>query len=76
MLGFFDFHCTGKSLSEVLIFASFNPPFHNRLSHELQIQYEKNMSSVHVVLLYINCSEKSICVNNMYRTCSFLVLNS
>ena len=42
---FFDGSCesplpdTGKSLSEVLIFASTNPQYDNRLFIELQVQY-------------------------------------
>ena len=30
--------CTGKSLSEVLIYLSINPQYDNRLSNDLQVQ--------------------------------------
>ena len=36
--------CTGKSLSEALIFASSNPQYDERLFIELQVQYMKNPS--------------------------------
>ena len=35
------FTCTGKSLSEPLIFASTNPQYDDRLFIELQVQYRK-----------------------------------
>ena len=44
---------TGKSLSEVLIFASTNPQYDGRLFIELQVQYKKYTKSEHVV--YKNC---------------------
>ena len=47
--------CTGKSLSEALIFASTNPQYDDRLFIELRVQYMKITSSEHFV--YINCSE-------------------
>ena len=37
--------CTGKSLSEALIFASTNPQFDDRLFIEFQVQYMKIPSS-------------------------------
>ena len=45
--------CTGKSLSEALIFASTNPQYDDKLFIELRVQYMKITSSEHVV--YINC---------------------
>ena len=39
--------CTGKSLSEALIFASTNPKYGDRLFIELQVQYMKIPSSEH-----------------------------
>ena len=33
--------CTGKSLSEVLIYSSINPQYDYRLFNDLQVQYEK-----------------------------------
>ena len=38
---------TGKSLSEVLIFASTNPQYDDRLFIELRVQYMKIASSEH-----------------------------
>ena len=46
---------TGKSLSEVLIYFSINPQYDNRLSNDLQVQYEKIPRAEHV--------------KNMSRTC-------
>ena len=46
-------YSTGKSFSEVLIFASTNPQYDKRLSIELPVQYMKIPSSEHVV--YTNC---------------------
>ena len=40
--------CTGKSLSEALIFASTNPQYDDRLFIELRVQYMKIPSSEHV----------------------------
>ena len=40
-----EFDATGKSLSEVLIFASTNPQYDDRLFIELQVQYMKIPSS-------------------------------
>ena len=37
--------CTGKSLSDALIFASTNPQYDDRLCIELQVQYMKIPSS-------------------------------
>ena len=40
--------CTGKSLSEALIFASTNPQYDDKLFIELRVQYMKIPSSEHV----------------------------
>ena len=40
-------HCTDKSLSEALIFASTNPQYDDILFIELQVQYVKIPSSEH-----------------------------
>ena len=40
--------CTGKSLSEALIFASTNPQYDDRLFIDLRVQYMKIPSSEHV----------------------------
>ena len=53
--------CTGKSLSEVLIYLSINPQYDNRLFNELRVQYEKIPSWQHV--LYKVCFE---CKNKKY----------
>ena len=44
--------CTGKSLSEALIFASTNPQYDDRLFIELRVQNMKIASSEHVVYTY------------------------
>ena len=46
-------NCTGKSLSEALIFASANPQYDNIFFIESPVQYMKFPSSEHVV--YTNC---------------------
>ena len=62
--------CTGKSMSEPLIFASTNPQYDNRLFIELRVQYMKIASSEHVV--YTNCfvvfvlTFRTIYVHNMF----------
>ena len=43
----FKYLCTGKSMSEALIFASTNPQYDNRLFIELPLQYMKIPSSEH-----------------------------
>ena len=43
-----DCSCTGKSLSEALIFALTNPQYDDRFFIELQVQYMKIASSEHV----------------------------
>ena len=56
---------TGKSLSETLILASINLQNDKRLFIELQVQYKKTTSSVHVV--YIDCFRfRTIYVHNMF----------
>ena len=44
-------YCTGKSLSEALIFASTNPQYDDRLFMELQVQYMK-------ISMFSPCSAK------------------
>ena len=63
--------CTGKSMSEALIFASTNPQYDNRLFIELPVEYMKIPSSEHVV--YISCSEYQNKKQFVYTTCSELV---
>jgi hypothetical protein len=66
--------CRGRSLSEVLILASNNPQYDDRLFIELPVQYMKIPSSEHVV--FINCSE---CQNKtkkiVFTMCSELSMN-
>ena len=61
--------CTGKSLSEALIFASTNPQYGKRLFIELQVQYMKIASLEHV--MYINCFEcqnkNNLCTHDVLR---------
>ena len=40
--------CTGKSLSEALIYLSINPQYNNRLFNDLWVQYEKITRAEHV----------------------------
>ena len=60
--------CTGKSLSEALIFASTNPQYDNRLFIESLVQYMKIPSSEHVVYTIVeirmSASEKDLPVSN------------
>ena len=64
--------CTGNFFSEVLILASTSPQYDKRLFIELQVQYMKTTSSVHVV--YMNCSEFQN-KNKITNLCTQLVLN-
>ena len=48
-----DKGCTGKSLSEALIFASTNPQYDDRLFIELQVQFQAQTWGKHFV--YRNC---------------------
>ena len=65
--------CTGKSLSEALIFASTNSQYDDRLFIELQVQYMKIPSSN---LGRTCCVQKlflvfrTIFVHNMFSPCS------
>ena len=65
--------CTGKSLSEALIFASTNPKYYDRLFIELQVQYMKIPSSnlgrtCSVQKLFLTF--RTIFVHNMFSPCS------
>ena len=51
--------CTGKSLSEAVILASFNQKYDHILFIKLHVQYMKNKSSEHVVFLKIVLSAKT-----------------
>ena len=53
--------CSGKFLSEALIFASTNPQYDDRLFIELQVQYMKIPSSEHGV-------EHTCCVQKLFFT--------
>ena len=65
---------TGKSFSEVLIFASTNSQYDDRLFVEIQVQYMKISSSEHggEHVVYRNCFWHS--EQFMYTTCSPHVL--
>ena len=74
--------CTGKSLSEALIFASTNPQYDNRSFIELQVQYMKSPSSDHGANML--CTEIVFDIQNnlctqyvlyMFQACTFHVLN-
>ena len=64
--------CTGKSLSEALIFVSTNPQYDNRLFIELQVQYMK-ICKLRTWLEHVEQSVKTkkqtICVHNMFYPC-------
>ena len=63
---------TGKSLPDTLIFASTNPQYDDILFIQLQVQYVKIPSSEHGENML--CTEistfRTICVHNMFSTCS------
>ena len=60
--------CTGKSLSEALIFASNNPQYDDRLFIELEAQYMKNPSSENGENMW--CTEIVFDIPNMFFPCS------
>ena len=64
--------CTGKSLSEALIFASINPQYYNRLFMELRVQYMKTISAEHVCtcVLFMCWTGKSM--NNLWSYCGLV----
>ena len=60
---------TGKSLSGVLIFASTNPQYDDRLFIELQVQFKTFGSSEHVVFtnwFFFVLIFRTIYVHNMF----------
>ena len=68
-----NWHSTGKSLSEVLIFASTNPQYDDRLFMELQVQYMKVPSSDHgenKLCAEIVLTFRTISVHYMFSICS------
>ena len=65
--------CTGKSLSEALIFATSNPQYDDRVFIELQVQYMKIPSSnlgrtCGVQKLFLTF--RTIFLHNMFSQCS------
>ena len=71
--------CTGKSLLEALILASTNPQYDKRLFIDLPVQYMKTIYKlrtccVHKCFWMSKQKQKTICVHNMFSTCSFHVL--
>ena len=56
-------HCTGKSLSEALIFASTNPQYDDRLFIELRVQYMKIASLEHGKNM-----NRTYCVHKLFFT--------
>ena len=72
--------CTGKFMSEALIFASPNPQYDNTLFIELRVQYMKIPSSEHVVytnwfVFVLVLTFTTIYVHKMFRACRFHVLD-
>ena len=55
--------CTGKSLSEVLIYSSINPQYDNRLFNDLRVQYEKITRSEHVENMSRTCQQHVMYTN-------------
>ena len=68
--------CTGKSLSEALIFVSTNPQYDDRLFIDLPILYMKTTISEHVVYKNKQKQKNNLCtkhVLSLYFSCSELV---
>ena len=63
--------CTGKSMSEALIFASTNPQYDNRLFIELPLQYMKIPSSEHGENML--CTQISFCFDNRSNLCTHVL---
>ena len=63
-------------MSDALIFVLTNPQYDNRLFIELQVQHMNTLSSKHVVYIKLfwrsKQKQKTICVHNMFLTCSEL----
>ena len=65
--------CTGKSLSEALIFESTNPQYDDRLFIELKIEYMKISSSNLGRTCYVQnlfLTFRTIFVHSMFSPCS------
>ena len=60
--------CTGKSLSELLIYSSINPQYDNILFNELRVQYEKITRAEHVKNMSRTC-----CLHKLFRCHKFKV---
>ena len=70
--------CTGKSLSEALIFASTNPQYDDRLFIESQVQYMKIPSSILGITCYVQklfLTFRTIFAQNVFSPCSELVIS-
>ena len=65
--------CTGKSLSEALIFASTNPQYDDRLFIELQVQYMKIASSERSQNML--CTQIGFCFDIQNNLCTQHVLS-
>jgi hypothetical protein len=72
----FENWCTGKYLSEALMFASINPQYDNRLFMELPWKiHAQNMSktcSVHVLPMFCACSFHGNSMNNLLSYCGLI----
>ena len=60
--------CTGKSMSETLVFASTNPQYDNRLSIELPVQYMNIRSSEHSQNMF--CTQSVFCFDIQSNLCT------
>ena len=68
--------CTGKSLSEALIFAAISPQYENRLSMKLpwklQAQNMGRTCSAHVLIMFCACSFHGNSMNNLLSYCGLV----
>ena len=71
-----SYDCTGKSLSEALIFASTNPTIWRQIVHWITSSVHENSKlikcCVHKLFWMSKQKQKTICVHNMFSTCSEL----
>ena len=58
--------CTGKSLSEVLIYLSINPQYDNKLFNDLQVQYKKIPRAEHVKNMSRTCQEHVMYLHKLF----------
>ena len=64
--------CTGKSLSEALIFPSINPQYDCRLFMASPVQYMKTTSAEHGLHMCCTCSFYGNSMNNLLSYCGLI----